>query len=100
MTTEIRASHILVKTEDEAKKLYDKHYKNYTSIIGYRELDKYFNNEITLEEAKEEMKKNTRHFAKRQITFYNHQFDNIKWFNTDYKNFNNTINEVFKYLSI
>lgn len=83
---------------DEAKKLYDKHYKNYTTIIGYRELNEYFNGNISLEEAKEIMKKNTRHYAKRQITFYKHQFDNIVWFNTDYSNFNNTINEVINYL--
>ena len=44
------------------------------------------------------MKQNTRHYAKRQITFYKHQFDNIKWFNTDYNNFKNTINEVINYL--
>ena len=83
---------------DEAKSLYDKHLKNFTTIIGYRELNEYFNGNISLEEAKEEMKKNTRHYAKRQITFYKHQFDNIVWFNTDYNNFENTINEVIKYL--
>ncbi len=83
---------------DEAKSLYDKHFKNFTTIIGYRELNEYFNGNISLEEAKEEMKKNTRHYAKRQITFYKHQFDNIVWFNTDYSNFKNTINEVIKYL--
>jgi tRNA dimethylallyltransferase len=83
---------------DEAKSLYDKHYKNFTTIIGYRELNEYFNNNISLDEAKEMMKKNTRHYAKRQITFYKHQFDDIKWFTTDYSNFNNTINEVINYL--
>ena len=83
---------------DEAKSLYEKHYKNFTSIIVYRKLNDYFNNKIFLEEAKEELKKNTRHYAKRQITFYKHQFDNIEWFETDYSNFNNTINKVIKYL--
>ena len=83
---------------DEAKELYKKKYKNYTSIIGYRELNDYFDGKISLERAKELMKQNTRHYAKRQITFYKHQFENIKWFNTDYSNFNNTINEVIKYL--
>ncbi len=83
---------------DEAKELYKKKYKNFTSIIGYRELNDYFDGKISLEKAKELMKQNTRHYAKRQITFYKHQFENIKWFNTDYSNFNNTINEVIKYL--
>lgn len=83
---------------EEAKKLYEKKYNNYTSIIGYRELNDYFEGKISLDRAKELMKQNTRHYAKRQITFYKHQFDNIKWFNTDYSNFKNTINEVINYL--
>ncbi len=83
---------------EEAKKLYEKKYNNYTSIIGYRELNDYFEGKISLDRAKELMKQNTRHYAKRQITFYKHQFDNIKWFNTDYNNFKNTINEVINYL--
>ena len=83
---------------DEAKSLFEKHYKNYTTIIGYRELNEYFNNNISLDEAKEIMKKNTRHYAKRQITFYKHQFDNIIWFETNYKNFNETIDNVINYL--
>ncbi len=83
---------------EEAKELYEKKYNNYTSIIGYRELNDYFEGKISLDRAKELMKQNTRHYAKRQITFYKHQFDNIKWFNTDYSNFKNTINEVINYL--
>ena len=38
--------------------------------IGYKEIYAYFNNELTLEEAKELIKLNTRHYAKRQITFF------------------------------
>ena len=85
---------------EEAKRLYEKHYKKFKSIIGYKELSEYFEGKKSLEEAKNEMKKNTRHFAKRQLTFYNHQFDNIKWFTTNYKDFSKTINEVFEYLNI
>ena len=83
---------------EEAKDLYEKKYKNYTSIIGYRELNDYFEGRISLEKAKELMKQNTRHYAKRQITFYKHQFSDIKWFNTNYSDFNKTIDEVIKYL--
>lgn len=83
---------------DEAKKLYDMKLKNYTNIIGYRELNEYFNGNITLEAAKELIKRNTRRYAKRQFTWFNNQMKDIKWFNTDYNNFNNTINEVNKYL--
>jgi len=63
--------------------------------IGYKELYKYFNNEISLEEAKELIKKNSRHYAKRQYTWFNNQMD-INWFNVDFNNFNNTIKEVIK----
>lgn len=46
--------------------------------IGYKE----FNSEGSIEEIKELIKKNTRNYAKRQITFFKHQFENVKWFNS------------------
>lgn len=64
--------------------------------IGYKELFPYFEKEKALKDCLEEMKKNSRHYAKRQYTFFNHQLP-IKWFNVDYDNFNNTINEVYDY---
>ena len=82
----------------EAKRLYDLNLKNYNNIIDLKELVPYFKNEITLEEAKEQIKKDTRHYAKRQLTWFNNQMKDIKWFNTDYDNFTNTINEVKEYL--
>ena len=84
---------------EEAEKLYKENYKNYTNIIGYRELNEYFKNNITLEEAKEQIKKNTRHYAKRQFTWFKNQMDDIKWFNVNYEDFNQTINEIKKYLN-
>lgn len=84
----------------EAKFLYSKHYKNFTNIIGYRELNMYFNNVITLEESKSLIKQNTRKYAKRQLTWFNNQMHDIKWFDVDYNNFNNTISDVKKYLNI
>ena len=84
---------------DEVKSFYDKgiRSKSIMTGIGYKELYEYFDGKITLDEAKELIKKNSRHYAKRQYTFFNHQFD-IKWFNTDYDNFDNTINEVYEYI--
>jgi tRNA dimethylallyltransferase len=83
---------------EEAKYFYKKKpTKAIMTPIGYKELFKYFNNEITLEEAIDLIKKNSRHYAKRQFTFYKNQF-NIKWFNTNYENFNETVNEVIKYI--
>ena len=84
---------------DEAKKLYQKHYKNYSNIIGYRELEMYFNNEISLESAKELIKRNTRRYAKRQYTWFNNQMKDIIWVDVDYNNFNNTIEKINEILN-
>lgn len=65
--------------------------------IGYKELFKYFTNEISLEEAVNLIKQNSRHYAKRQFTFFKNKFD-IKWFNVNYDNFDETIKEVIKYI--
>ena len=65
--------------------------------IGYKELYNYLDGNISLEKAIEDIKKDSRHYAKRQYTFFNNQM-NIKWFNVDFNNFNNTINSVKKYI--
>ena len=85
---------------DEVKYFYDKgiNSKATNTAIGYKELYQYFDGNITLDEAIDLIKKNSRHYAKRQYTWFNNQMD-IKWFNTDYSNFNNTINEVEKYIN-
>lgn len=84
---------------DEVRKFYDQ--KIYTKPlingIGYKELYQYFDGKITLDEAIDLIKKNSRHYAKRQYTFFNHQM-NIKWFNVSFTNFNDTIEEVIKYI--
>lgn len=82
----------------EAERLYKMNLKNYTNIIGYRELNEYFNGNITLEEAKDLIKRNTRRYAKRQFTWFNNQMKDIKWFNVNYDNFYDTIKEVENYL--
>lgn len=71
--------------------------KALNTAIGYKEFIPYFNREKTLDEVKDDIKKNSRHYAKRQYTFFNHQF-NLKWFNTNYNDFNKTIDEVINYL--
>ena len=68
---------------DEAERLYKMNLKNYTNIIGYKELNEYFNGNISLDEAKELIKRNTRRYAKRQLTFFKNQFSDIKWYNLD-----------------
>jgi len=84
---------------DEVKYLLNK-YGNVRilgSAIGYKEIIKYLNKEISLEDAVEEIKKNSRHYAKRQYTWFNNKM-NITWFNTDFSNFNNTYNNVIDYI--
>ena len=84
---------------EEAESLKDnfKNSKALNTAIGYKEFIPYFNREKTLDEVKDDIKKNSRHYAKRQYTFFNHQF-NLKWFNTNYDDFNKTIDEVINYL--
>lgn len=67
------------------------------TAIGYKEFYDYLFHDKSLENVIEEIKKNSRHYAKRQYTFFNHQMD-VKWFNTDFNRFNNTINEIVDYL--
>lgn len=85
--------------EEEVRKLYDKgvHSKALETAIGYKELYEYFSGTITKEEAIEKIQKNSRHYAKRQYTFFNHQLP-VKWFNVNYNNFKETINEVYEYV--
>ena len=71
--------------------------KALNTAIGYKEFIPYFNHEKTLDEVKDDIKKNSRHYAKRQYTFFNHQF-NLKWFNTNYDDFNKTKIEVINYI--
>ena len=85
---------------DEAKYFYKKkHTKAVMTPIGYKELFPYIRGEITLEEALDLIKKNSRHYAKRQFTFFKNQMD-IKWFNVDFDNFDNTIKEVENYINV
>ena len=85
---------------EEARMLYDKgvYSKSIKTGIGYKELYQYFDGKITLDEALDLIKKNSRHYAKRQYTFFNNQFS-MKWFNVDFDNFDNTIDEVYKYVT-
>ena len=85
---------------EEAKYFYKKkHTKAVMTPIGYKELFPYIRGEISLDEALDQIKKNSRHYAKRQFTFFKNQMD-IKWFNVDFDNFDNTIKEVENYINM
>ena len=84
---------------DEVKYFYDKdmRYKPLIGGIGYKELYEYFDGNISLDEAIELIKRNSRRYAKRQYTFFNNQID-IKWFFASFDNFDETINDVCSYI--
>lgn len=68
------------------------------SGIGYKEFYDYLYNSKDLNTVLDEIKQNSRRFAKRQFTFFKHQFD-CHWINVDLENFNNTIEEAIKYIN-
>ena len=76
----------------EAESLFPNKELNALQTVGYRELFDYFDAKSTLDFAIEEIKKNTRRFAKRQLTWFK-RTENIKWFDfkTDTKDIINYI---------
>ncbi len=77
---------------EEAKKLYPNKSLNALQTVGYRELFDYFDGKITLDFATDEIKKNTRRFAKRQLTWFK-RTENVIW--VDYKtDLNKIINHI------
>ncbi len=66
--------------------------------LGYKETVKYINGEISLERLSELIKSGTRHFAKRQITWFKRERD-VKWLNyEDYSNVDDMLNKMFEIL--
>ncbi len=76
---------------DEVKALYDDGI--FPHAIGYQELVPYFKGEVSLDMAIEEIKKNTRHLAKRQETWFRNQMDS-HFYNVDVDNIESTINQI------
>ncbi len=76
----------------EVQKLIPKKHLNALNTVGYKELFQYFDQEWTLEFAISEIKKNSRRFAKRQLTWFKRN-ENTLWF--DYKtNVEDIIKEI------
>ena len=84
---------------DEVKSLYDRNIRSKAIMtgIGYKELYEYFDGNLTLDEALDLIKQRSRKYAKRQYTWFNNQMD-VKWFDVDFNDFNNTINECIDYI--
>lgn len=55
---------------EEARNLFPEREKNALQTVGYRELFEHFENKHSLEEAIELIKRNTRRYAKRQVTWF------------------------------
>jgi len=79
---------------EEAKTLYPNKDLNALQTVGYRELFSYFGGDFTLPFVIEEIKKNTRRFSKRQLTWFKRN-ENTKWFD-----YNTNKQEIFDYINL
>jgi tRNA dimethylallyltransferase len=79
----------------ETLTLYPKKHLNALQTVGYRELFDYFDEKTTLNFAIEQIKMNTRRFAKRQITWFK-RIENVSWFDylTDRKEIIQVIEKI------
>ena len=67
---------------EEARKVYS--FRNYNSLntVGYKELFAYFDGIMTLEQAIEKIKRNTRVYSRKQVTWFKRDAD-VMWFSPD-----------------
>ena len=80
--------------EAEARALYPYRTLNALQTVGYREFFDYFDGKISRDEAIELIKRNTRRYAKRQMTWFSKD-KKINWLGTDVNNFYNFLNKKF-----
>jgi len=86
---------------EEAKSLYDSGVRGVQSAqaIGYKELYDFFDGKASLAEAIETLKKNTRRYAKRQLTWFRNKM-NVKWFDmTPPVSMEEKVSEIFHYIA-
>ena len=79
--------------EDEARGLFDLRDLNPLKSVGYREFFDFFEGKISREKAIELIKRNSRRYAKRQMTWWSRD-NQIVWFDPD------RVHDIIKYLSI
>lgn len=65
--------------EEEARSVYPLRHLNALQTVGYRELFDYFDENMSLETAVAKIKQNSRHYAKRQLTWFKKDTE-LKWF--------------------
>ena len=85
---------------EESKRIYDTGIRSKAVLtpIAYKELFEYFDGNISLEESIELIKQRSRKYAKRQYTWNNHQIP-VNWFDVDFNNFDNTVNEILDFIN-
>ena len=79
---------------DEARMLHDLATKADNQAhkgIGYKEWFPYFDGDISLDEAKEMVKQNSRRYAKRQLTWFRNRMTNVHWFDVLNPNFESDV---------
>ncbi|MCR4765803.1 MAG: tRNA (adenosine(37)-N6)-dimethylallyltransferase MiaA [Bacteroidaceae bacterium] len=76
---------------NEARRVYPLRDLNSLNTVGYKELFKYFDGDWTLEEAVEKIKRNTRVYAKKQLTWFKKD-TSIHWFHPDQRT------DIFSYI--
>jgi tRNA dimethylallyltransferase len=85
---------------EEVKSLYNQGLRNCQSIqaIGYKEIYDYLDGSVPWEEAVEQLKQNSRRYAKRQLTWFRNKMD-VQWFDMTYvNNFAKKIAEISQYV--
>lgn len=87
--------------EQEVRALYEKYGENLwkINIIGYTELIEYFNGQVSYEEAVENIKRNSRRYAKRQFTWFKNDPTYV-WFDLDKLSEEEIINSIIKELNL
>ena len=81
-------------TEVNSLKKYYKSSRILNSGIGYKEFAGYFDGKFSLDEVIDLIKQDSRRFAKRQYTFFKHQFE-VMWYEVNFKDFSVTINQIY-----
>jgi tRNA dimethylallyltransferase len=80
--------------EQEARRVYPLRHLNALQTVGYKELFEYFDGKISREEAIELIKRNSRRYAKRQLTWFRRD-EAIRWFHpTQYEEILGWLEEV------
>lgn len=87
--------------EQEVRALYEKYGESLRkiNIIGYTELIEYFNGQVSYEEAVENIKRNSRRYAKRQFTWFKNDPTYV-WFDLDKLSEEEIINSIIKELNL